>query len=89
MNTGLGLVVCYEIATRHNAKIDIEAGPTGATFYVRFSTPINATITMVSTIYPFSLCYYWILDLLALRTRETIIDIHHDDLLYQRQDSEP
>ena len=34
--TGLGLAVCYSIAARHNAKIDIETGPTGTTFFVRF-----------------------------------------------------
>ncbi len=36
--TGLGLAVCYSIAQRHNAKIDIETGSTGTTFYVRFNT---------------------------------------------------
>lgn len=34
--TGLGLAVCYSIAARHNAKIDIETGPTGTSFFVRF-----------------------------------------------------
>jgi len=34
--TGLGLAVCYGIATRHNAKIDIETSSSGSTFYVRF-----------------------------------------------------
>ena len=34
--TGLGLAVCYSIAKRHNAKIEIKTGPTGTTFYVRF-----------------------------------------------------
>lgn len=34
--TGLGLAVCYSIAARHKAKIDIETGPTGTTFFVRF-----------------------------------------------------
>ncbi|MDR3540673.1 MAG: PAS domain-containing protein [Desulfosporosinus sp.] len=34
--TGLGLAVCYSIVARHNAKIDIETGPTGTTFFVRF-----------------------------------------------------
>jgi PAS domain S-box-containing protein len=40
--TGLGLAVCYRIANRHNAKIDIDTSSTGTTFYVRFSTPIAA-----------------------------------------------
>lgn len=35
--TGLGLAVCYSIAARHNAVIDIDTGPTGTTFSVRFS----------------------------------------------------
>ncbi|MGI5921214.1 MAG: PAS domain S-box protein [Syntrophomonadaceae bacterium] len=34
--TGLGLPVCYRIAARHNAVIEIETGSTGTTFYVRF-----------------------------------------------------
>lgn len=34
--TGLGLAVCYSIAQRNNAKIDIETGAGGTTFYVRF-----------------------------------------------------
>jgi signal transduction histidine kinase len=36
--TGLGLAVCYRIATRHNAKIDIETSSKGTTFYVKFPT---------------------------------------------------
>ncbi|MFZ5648312.1 MAG: GAF domain-containing protein [Bacillota bacterium] len=35
--TGLGLAVCYSIATRHNACIDIETSRVGTTFIVRFS----------------------------------------------------
>jgi len=34
--TGLGLAVCYSIAARNNARIEIETGPQGTTFYVRF-----------------------------------------------------
>lgn len=34
--TGLGLAVCYGIATRHNARIDIETSPKGTVFMVRF-----------------------------------------------------
>ena len=34
--TGLGLAVCYRIANRHNAKIDIDTSSTGTTIYVRF-----------------------------------------------------
>lgn len=37
--TGLGLAVCYSIATRHNAGITFETGPQGTTFYVRFPVP--------------------------------------------------
>nr|WP_279279290.1 HAMP domain-containing sensor histidine kinase [Sporotomaculum syntrophicum] len=36
--TGLGLVVCYSIAQRHYAKINIKTGPTGTTFFVIFNT---------------------------------------------------
>jgi PAS domain S-box-containing protein len=35
--TGLGLPVCYRIAEKHNAKIDIETGPRGTTFKVIFN----------------------------------------------------
>ncbi len=34
--TGLGLAVCYSIAARHNAWIEVDTGPGGTTFYVRF-----------------------------------------------------
>ncbi|WP_425058684.1 Sensor histidine kinase RcsC [Sporomusa carbonis] len=34
--TGLGLAVCYSIAVRHNAAIDIKTGNWGTIIYVRF-----------------------------------------------------
>jgi len=34
--TGLGLAVCYNIATNHDAVIDVDTGPGGTTFFVRF-----------------------------------------------------
>ncbi len=34
--TGIGLAVCYGIAARHNASIDIDTGPWGTLFTVRF-----------------------------------------------------
>jgi len=40
--TGLGLAVCYRIASRHDAKIDIETSSTGTTFYIRF--PIQPSL---------------------------------------------
>ena len=39
--TGLGLAVCYSIAARHNAKIDVQTGSTGTTFSVRFKPNLN------------------------------------------------
>ncbi|MTI81161.1 MAG: PAS domain S-box protein [Firmicutes bacterium] len=39
--TGLGLSICYSIANRHNARIDIETGSTGTTFFVRFKNSNN------------------------------------------------
>jgi len=36
--TGLGLPVCYSIAQRNNAKIDIKTSASGTTFYVLFKT---------------------------------------------------
>jgi PAS domain S-box-containing protein len=35
--TGLGLATCYGIAARHNANIQLETGPSGTIFSVRFS----------------------------------------------------
>jgi len=34
--TGLGLAVCYSIAQRHSATIDMDTSPGGTSFYVRF-----------------------------------------------------
>ncbi|MDO7786090.1 two-component system sensor histidine kinase NtrB [Desulforamulus aquiferis] len=34
--TGLGLAVCFNIITRHNAKLHVESSPAGTTFYIRF-----------------------------------------------------
>ncbi|MBS9806700.1 GAF domain-containing protein [Bacillus toyonensis] len=35
--TGLGLGVCYAIAARHNAKIEIQTGSEGTIFFVKFN----------------------------------------------------
>jgi PAS domain S-box-containing protein len=37
--TGLGLAVCYSVAARHNAVIDVKTGKGGTTFYIRFKVP--------------------------------------------------
>jgi two-component system, sporulation sensor kinase E len=37
--TGLGLPVCYRIAERHRAKIDVQTSPAGTTFHVYFRVP--------------------------------------------------
>jgi len=37
---GLGLPICYGIAARHNARIDVETGPGGTTFLVNFKKPV-------------------------------------------------
>jgi signal transduction histidine kinase len=34
--TGLGIATCYNIAVRHNAKLDLESDSGGTTFFVRF-----------------------------------------------------
>jgi signal transduction histidine kinase len=34
--TGLGLAVCYSIAQRNNAIIEVETGSSGTTFFVKF-----------------------------------------------------
>ncbi|MDR3563706.1 MAG: ATP-binding protein [Negativicutes bacterium] len=37
--TGLGLAVCYRIADRHNAKIEVDTSSAGTTFEVKFNLP--------------------------------------------------
>ncbi|WP_242243102.1 GAF domain-containing sensor histidine kinase [Bacillus cereus group sp. BfR-BA-01309] len=39
--TGLGLGICYAIAARHNAKIEIQTGSEGTTFFVKFNYENN------------------------------------------------
>lgn len=40
---GLGLAVCYSVAARHKAKIEVQTGVTGTTFYIVFAeNDINA-----------------------------------------------
>jgi signal transduction histidine kinase len=34
--TGLGMAICYSIAARHDAKINVETSPAGTAFHVRF-----------------------------------------------------
>ena len=43
--TGLGLAVCYSIAARHNAKIEIESNSSGTTFSVRFNQTNQTLVT--------------------------------------------
>ena len=40
--TGLGLPVCYQIAQRHHAAIEIETSPTGTAFHVIFNRIVSA-----------------------------------------------
>lgn len=46
--TGLGLAVCYRIAAHHNAKIEIETGSTGTTFYIIFPLKPSCSATKMS-----------------------------------------
>lgn len=39
--TGLGLAVCYSIAARHNASIEVNTGPSGTTFFVKFQNSVS------------------------------------------------
>ncbi|EJV45248.1 PAS domain S-box protein [Bacillus toyonensis] len=39
--TGLGLGICYAIAARHNAKIEIQTGSEGTTFFAKFNYANN------------------------------------------------
>lgn len=43
--TGLGLAVCYSIAARHNARIEVDSGPKGSTFSVKFFSGQNHPLT--------------------------------------------
>lgn len=40
--TGLGLAVCYRIAARHQAKIKVDTGPQGTTFWVIFPRSLES-----------------------------------------------
>ncbi len=42
--TGLGLAVCYSIAARHEATIEVETSPRGTTFYIKFKLPKNTAV---------------------------------------------
>lgn len=43
--TGLGLSMCYNIAYRHNAQIEVETGSDGTTFLVRFPQPKETNLS--------------------------------------------
>ncbi|MDP4160210.1 MAG: ATP-binding protein [Bacillota bacterium] len=49
--TGLGLATCYNIADRHNAKIDVESSASGTTFFVRFGIKRDESIIKERFIY--------------------------------------
>lgn len=38
--TGLGLAVCYRVAERHGAKMEVSTGPTGTTFVINFNPSV-------------------------------------------------
>jgi two-component system, sporulation sensor kinase E len=38
--TGLGLAVCYSIVRRHDAKMEIDSGPEGTTFAIRYKRAV-------------------------------------------------
>jgi len=42
--TGLGLFICYNIAEKHNATLEIDTGSSGTTFSLLFKAPIGQTI---------------------------------------------
>lgn len=43
--TGLGLPMCYSIADRHSAQIEVKTGPDGTTFLVRFPKPKEMSLS--------------------------------------------
>jgi len=40
--TGLGLAVCYSIAARHKAKIEVDTSPQGTTFWIYFPNSLES-----------------------------------------------
>ena len=42
--TGMGLPMCYSIADRHNALIEVKTGPDETTFLVRFPQPLGGNV---------------------------------------------
>lgn len=46
--TGLGLAVCYRIANRHQAKIKVETGTAGTTFFVFFPVYVPSDVNGIS-----------------------------------------
>jgi len=38
--TGLGLAICYSIVQRHNARMDVQSGPEGTTFLIRYKKAV-------------------------------------------------
>jgi signal transduction histidine kinase len=46
--TGLGMSVCYDIATKHGARIDFTSGESGTTFFVRFPKPEITSIRKIT-----------------------------------------
>ncbi len=49
IGTGLGLANCYNIATRHKAKIDINTGLNGTTFFVTFNSNCESSAQCLSS----------------------------------------
>jgi signal transduction histidine kinase len=46
--TGMGLPICYSIAARHNALIEVKIGPDGTTFLVKFPQPKEMNVSSPS-----------------------------------------
>jgi len=47
--TGMGLAVCYSIASRHNAAITVETSSLGTTFFVRFKGKDDTLVDLNET----------------------------------------
>jgi signal transduction histidine kinase len=54
--TGLGLAVCYSIAMRHNAKIEVDTGSQGTTFRVKFNLKNNSASVWSADDLPIQRC---------------------------------
>ena len=47
--TGLGIAICYSVAARHKAKIEVQSGKNGTTFIIRFPSLSSSVIAVTKS----------------------------------------